>query len=446
MSYFKKLQLSEWRQFQNIDIDLSAKVTILTGQNGCGKTTILNTLGHHFGWNVNFVSTPYLSKRGAKRMWSDLFGFHKRYFGEEEQHLHQIGSILYDNGYECKLEVNTQTEAQYKPGYKNQREVIGMHIPSHRPAAVYHNINTIPTNPTSALKFYRNYQSLLNQTYTGNNRPINPGKVQKESLISLATFGEGNTHVQSNEEYVRIFENFQDVLKVILPNEIGFERIEIRMPEVVLITKSGDFSLDAMSGGINALFGIAWQIHMFGVDNPDCTITIDEPENHLHPSMQRSLLPSLAKAFPHYRFIIASHSPFVVTSFPQANVYALLHNENSKVTSRKIESFDLSGTPNKVLREILDVSSNLPLWVEDDIKSILSDNNNISDNEKARMLMQRLKELGISDVKLLIKSIFLASITTLYPLSENFLALSFPVPGPTPAIKQIFSLFCMFNN
>ena len=152
-----------------------------------------------------------------------------------------------------------------------------------------------------------------------------------------------------------------------------------------------------MSGGINALFGMAWQIHMFGVDKENCTITIDEPENHLHPTMQRSFLPSLAKAFPNYRFIIASHSPFVVTSFPEANVYGLLHNEDRRVTSRKIESADLSGTPNKILRDVLDVRSNLPVWVEENLSAILKENNNLSEKDKASLIMKKLSELGIAD-------------------------------------------------
>lgn len=394
MHNFSSLALSGWRQFEQVELDLSKNVTILTGQNGCGKTTVLNILGHHFGWNINFVSTPYLGKKKAKTFWSDFFG--SREFDEDSNQSLEVGTITYDNREVCRLMVDQQVNVQYRPTYAGAQEVVGLHIPSHRPAASYHNISDMPTNPASALQSYQNYQNLLMQLY-GSGKIKNPGEIQKQSLISLAAFGEGNSHMQGNPEFVKIFNQFQEVLRKILPPEIGFQRIEIRMPEVVLITRSGDFALEAMSGGINALFGMAWQIHMFGYDKDKCTVTIDEPENHLHPTMQKSFLPALSKAFPGYRFIVASHSPFIVTSFPDANVYGLVHNANNKIVSRFLESHDLSGTPNKILREVLEVPSNLPVWVEEKLSAVIAASENLPDAEKASAIMTALKEMGIAD-------------------------------------------------
>ena len=74
MTTFSRLRLNNWRQYSNIDLDLSAPITILTGQNGCGKTTLLNVLSRHFGWNTQFVSTPYISGKKAKKIWTDIYG------------------------------------------------------------------------------------------------------------------------------------------------------------------------------------------------------------------------------------------------------------------------------------------------------------------------------------------------------------------------------------
>lgn len=152
-----------------------------------------------------------------------------------------------------------------------------------------------------------------------------------------------------------------------------------------------------MSGGISDLFGMAWQIHMYGANKEICTVIIDEPENHLHPSMQRSILPSFAAAFPNYKFIVATHCPFIVSSMPNANVYGLVYNPNNKVTSTKIEEADLSGTPNKILREILDLPSNLPIWVEEKIKGVLASLEQIDPKEKSKRILDKLDELGLSD-------------------------------------------------
>jgi hypothetical protein len=61
-----------------------------------------------------------------------------------------------------------------------------------------------------------------------------------------------------------------------------------------------------------------------------------------------------------------------VSSIPEAKVFGLIYNENNKITSIEIGEADLSGTPNKILREILDVPSNLPIWVEEKIKIVLA--------------------------------------------------------------------------
>jgi hypothetical protein len=152
-----------------------------------------------------------------------------------------------------------------------------------------------------------------------------------------------------------------------------------------------------MSGGVNALFSIAWQIYMFGHDKHSFVITLDEPENHLHPSMQRTMLPNLAQAFPNCRFIVATHSPFIVSSFPEANVYAFTNNSSNRIFSQLLELTEVSGTPNDVLLEILDVGSNLPVWVEESISRTIQSTSSASTEDQAQAVMARLEELGLAD-------------------------------------------------
>jgi predicted ATPase len=397
MSLFQALSLDNWRQFFHVELDLSKQTTVLTGTNGSGKTTILTALSRHFGWQLSFVSTPYIGKRRAKQLWSDVY--EETSFDADTEIPNskvQIGHIDYNNGKSCRLLTNRYVAANYQLDYQGMDEVYGMYIPSHRPVAVYNAVANIPTNPVEAQQHYQQYQGLLFQAFgTGSSK--NPGSIQKQSLISLALFGEGNSAVAPNNGYRRAFSDFQEKLRMILPKEIGFQRIEIRMPEVVLVTDSGDFALDAMSGGINALFGIVWQIFMFGIALPEYVVIIDEPENHLHPSMQRIVLPNLAKAFPNVRFIVATHSPFIVSSFPEATIYGLFQNDEKRVVSEKLDSRDISGTPNKILREVLDIDSNLPVWVEQQIQTVINEFSQLPPKEQAREIMNKLARLGISD-------------------------------------------------
>ena len=395
MNSFSRIQLGGWRQFSDVDVDLNSQIVVLTGENGCGKTTILNILSRHFGWDTQLVSTPFWGKQKSQQFWSDVQDARYLDFVATNPST-KVGSISYADGNVCQLNSSTFVSAQYQLQYSHQESVVGLHIPSHRPVATYNKISSVPTDPKTIQQHYQDFQQLLFQTY-GEAQSYNPGRAQKSSIISLALFGYGNDAVAPNPQYRSIFEGFQEILRKILPKEIGFQKLEVRMPEVVLVTDSGDFSLDAMSGGINALFGIAWQIHMYGADKEQCTVTIDEPENHLHPSMQRRLLPSLAEAFPNYKFIVATHSPFIVTSFPESIVYGFGFQKDGRVTSLKLDSKDLAGTPNKILREVLDVPSNLPIWVEDKIKDLLSSLQEFPPGERAKRILDMLDELGMSD-------------------------------------------------
>ncbi len=404
MTEFAGISLAGWRQFANVDIYFDSPLCVLTGPNGCGKTTILNVLGRHFGWNINFISTPYISKRSEKKFWSDVDRAIDRSFNvADTSEQQQVGTIRYSDGTECQLIVPKTEQAQYNLKYANQSQVEGINIPSHRPVASYYRIENIPTNPKTNQQQFQEFQSLLQQVY-GSDNVRNPGIVLKQSLMALAVFGYGNPAVQPNPEYLKLFDGFQEVLRKLLPKSLGFQRLEVRNPEIVLVTETGQFPLDAMSGGVSAIFGMAWQIFMYGANKASCTVLIDEPENHLHPSMQREFLPSLRRAFPLYRFIVATHSPFVVSSAADGSVYALTYDEatgtspvnHRKIRSKRLAHANLAGSPNRILQEILDVPSTLPLWVEEKVESILEKyGSDASDQNAAANAYRELRELGV---------------------------------------------------
>jgi predicted ATPase len=368
---FSEIKLHRWRQFNNVHLKFDERMTVLTGENGSGKTTILNILSRHFGWNLQFISTLLpLSKERGRTWWSDIWD--TVFSGLDVQPgSTEVGTIKYASGGDCKLVVEPRSDqAQYVPRYINDQHVSGLHIPSHQPAFTYNRITNIPTDPQSSQQHYQAYNAMLQQYFTSNYGQ-NPGMALKQSLISLAVFGYGNQAVIENREYIRMFEQFQDILRILLPKVLGFQKLEIRMPDIVLVTRTGDFSLDASSGGISAIVGMAWQIFMYSQNNNDFVVTIDEPESHLHPSMQRELLPDLTEAFPHTQFIISTHSPFIVTSSSEARVYALVFDENRRVNSQYLETAELSGTANETLREILGVPITVPIWVEKNLLEIL---------------------------------------------------------------------------
>ena len=80
-------------------------------------------------------------------------------------------------------------------------------------------------------ELFNQYLNNLRQFYQPNARIQSPSHRLKASLISLAVFGHGNPVVAPNDEARETFEGFTEVLGHVLPADLGFRRIAIRMPE-----------------------------------------------------------------------------------------------------------------------------------------------------------------------------------------------------------------------
>lgn len=233
---------------------------------------------------------------------------------------------------------------------------------------------------------YDHYANESRSRFTGGHTGHSPVFRLKEALIAMAMFGEGNSVVAPNQEILSVYRGFIDVLKEVLPPELGFIGIEIRMPEVVLVTKSGTWPIDAASGGVMSIIDMAWSIFLFSRQHRSFVVTMDEPENHLHPSMQRSLLRNFTTTFPNTQFVVATHSPFIVTSSPTANVYVLRfegakdliredgenpHSYDRRVRSVYLEKGARAGSANEILRDVLGVPATMPVWVEKELDQII---------------------------------------------------------------------------
>jgi hypothetical protein len=198
-------------------------------------------------------------------------------------------------------------------------------------------------------------------------------------------------------------------LKRVLPEEIGFDRLEIRPPEVIAVCLSGEFPIDGASGGMMALIQTSWQIFLesSSVDG-SFVVLIDEPENHLHPSMQRTFLANIVSAFPDAQFIVATHSPFIVSSVKDSFVYVLTHKgidgasfkptEPRSVYSLKVDQSHTAGPATEILRDVLGVPVTIPEWSVDNLNGIA---NAFSERpltkESLNELRQMLGSAGLSE-------------------------------------------------
>jgi predicted ATPase len=371
---FTRIGITEWQQFQNVDIEFHERVTVLTGANGCGKTTLLNLLARHGNWQAGSLATPKkYSMSGVSNYLTRLWN------GKDRSNENTIGSISYSNGQIATLVVPNQSEAQYHINIAGQRSVKCFFIPSHRSVFRYQQLQNIPTQKKSKDIAFAEVSNFTQQRYFGSTGE-SQSFLMKAALIGWAIQGYGISNngkdvMLRDDEQVKFYEGFQKVLKDILPKSLGFKEFEIRNMEIVFICNDGkdEFLLETASGGISALIDIAWQIYMYSTkENQTFTVIIDEVENHLHPTMQREILPDLVRAFPNVRFIVSTHSPLIVSSVRESHVYALLYGDQKKIVSKLLDFKNKAKTAGEILNEVLGVSFTMPIWAEDELTLLMS--------------------------------------------------------------------------
>jgi predicted ATP-binding protein involved in virulence len=129
----------------------------------------------------------------------------------------------------------------------------------------------------------------------------------------------------------------------------------------MVVTKGDvELRLDQLSDGERNLIALAGDLaRRLVIANPEhpspreveAVILIDEVEQHLHPALQRKVIPSLQRAFPKAQLIVTTHSPQVLSSVPASSV-VVLDNFEALPVSAPTQGRDT----NAILREVFGVS------------------------------------------------------------------------------------------
>lgn len=401
---FKQLSLYNWRQYDRVDISFHPHLTVLTGANGAGKTTLLNILASNLGWTSKFVSSyekddTEQSSHYGNSLWYTLEQIEEIVSSNDSTV--QIGELEYMDGKKAKIQIPQSVSATYGVVLSDRQPIQGLYINSHRPTFPYKPLKSVPSHTKDRKTIFSQYydfsKNFVFDEYRDREKQTSTGLI-KETLASLAMFGYGNEAVVADPKMKELFVGYEVILKKVLPPKLGFKKIKVVIPEVILCTDSGDFPIDAVSGGISSIIDITWQIFMYGGTAENFAVVIDEPENHLHPELQKNLLSNLIEAFPHVQFIIATHNPFMISAVKDSNVYVLNYNEKHKVFSTKLDHVNRAGTSNAILREVLGVDTSIPIWAEEQLKAILIEYSSKDfTQENLDLLRQNMHEIGLSD-------------------------------------------------
>jgi len=280
--FITDIKINKVRHIEDVNIELS-KIKrghlILTGKNGSGKTSLLNAI----------KSEIYLLQIERYREPQNIVGYNK---------------IPYDVRLVLSQEIISLQNLNC------------VHIPARRTKLIrpeHIEAIDIPKNAVITKQLSTNFLGYLLH-------------------LDFQLYGaQRDSDKELEANLSKWFENFEAALREIYRcPEIKLQRDTKNLAYKINMPDREPFALDEMSDGYASFLDIVMELLMrfetdnAGVDyNQPAIVLIDEIEAHLHVDLQRKILPFLTKMFPNVQFIVATHSPFVMTSLENAIVFDL---------------------------------------------------------------------------------------------------------------------------
>ena len=228
----------------------------------------------------------------------------------------------------------------------------------------------------------------------GADRRMGSSNLEKSELLDpLASLFSGSTELYDAEErllqldYLAVkkderhkdrLEQVKQILSAILPDISGKDDIKILGPKsgvpdeesgVKFHTPYGWVPLTGLSLGYQTTLAwtvdLAWRLYdqFPESSNPlaePAIVLIDEIDLHLHPRWQRRIMGDLTKNFPRIQFIATAHSPLMVQAAADANL-AVLQEQDGQVVIQNQPKFIESWRVDQILTsELYGVSARSP--------------------------------------------------------------------------------------
>ena len=324
MNYFiKNIHINKLFHLNDFDIPISREEfphLIITGKNGSGKTVLLNAISDFLNIIKNDKSANFLGYYKQLDNWNNILKNATDERGKmqaqnETSHITKQIENLYGR-------VDVQSDflgciiEKYNKGefviafYQADRKV-KMSEPKNPTKPVYNKKGDVKDTATSQ---FLNFLSDL--------------KIQE-------ALARNEKQTKDADEINAWFEDFAGMMRQIYQdNNLSLE-FNYRDYSFKICTEGKQFKFTEVSDGFAAVLGIVADLILKMQDDNSLTrsyqkegiVLIDEIETHLHLALQKVIMPLLTKVFPNIQFIITTHSPFVLSSMPNAVAYDLEHQE-----------------------------------------------------------------------------------------------------------------------
>ncbi|MBT8420299.1 MAG: AAA family ATPase, partial [Gammaproteobacteria bacterium] len=314
--FLTNIKVNQSRNIRDFEIPLSERARkhlIITGKNGSGKTSLLNEL-FVFLRQVdagNPICPDYLkNSKSLPRINADKEL--KELPPSQMSAINQLKKLA-----QRTIDSFGGTEISFTvPDAAHEHAQKGDFLIAFYEAKRATNL-TVPTGVTKVK---------LKEKYSANERAASKSFIQY--LVNLKverSFARDEDDGDAAQAIDDWFVRFEDHLKTLFQSptlQLKFDRKNYNF-EIIEEGKL-PFNLNTLSDGYSAIISIVTDLilRMEGHGNKaydlQGVVLIDEIETHLHVDLQKRILPFLIDFFPKIQFVVSTHSPFVLSSVPNA--------------------------------------------------------------------------------------------------------------------------------
>ena len=323
----KHLVIENFRAIEYLELDCSNSVNVFIGDNGAGKSTVLDAINILYSWLVARLDS---TKGKGKSIHKDDIRFGAQYCFLSvmvEHHGTHASWSLYKSKQASHPEPQKQTDLEQLNRFVEQ---IQSSFEKEKPLLSYYGVNrnvnsvrydkSLPKKKKDLSIFdssaSANWKSFFNWFYESENE-------------------ENRMKVWFNPKYHNeALDAVRDCLSDVFPGYSNL-RIEDKPTQLVIQKNNQKISFDKLSDGekcyITLVLDIARRLATSnaGGDSPllgSQIVMIDEVDLHLHPSWQLHVISNLEKKFPNCQFFITSHSSLVLSSLRDSGQLIVLRD------------------------------------------------------------------------------------------------------------------------
>lgn len=338
--YIKNISIQNFRCFEKLTVNFSEGINLLIGDNGAGKTSLLEALSVVLGAPFAFVpeiEKKYLDNKNVRSVYSEQ--------GETTYSL----SLKFPQALTSKCEWMDGNEINieiYKNGAVDGQQMGDYFIASDfqkilndsaasLPLFCYQNFDRdwdIKSDTSVERYVVETGKTLRIDGYKGcfGSKELET-KIQAWSLKMLVLGSQ-------RKNVVHEFHLFQDAIKQLMQIMLELDadiKVEYSLETkgMELVINGERESIYNLSTGYRAILYMIMELsYRASILNPDMknfselsgVVLIDEIDAHLHPKWQWKVLEAIRAVFPKVQFIIATHSPIVISSARNARILKLI--------------------------------------------------------------------------------------------------------------------------